>query len=162
MRLCLLNMWPPQTGHFLRLQQSGADLKLMGYSTLNASSTGKLYISSIAFHSQQPSSPSPVTRSQVGQDITLGPSLYKSCAWTICGMQMCLLGKACHQIACQTSLEFGSWRMLNLHSTAAVCACRAHHVDSGCDGRIQQVLLVWGQAGICDCPAQVPGMHILA
>ena len=38
----------------------------------------------------------------------------------------------------------------------------AHHVNSGRDGRVQQKSLVRGEAGVCDCPAQIPCMHILA
>lgn len=38
----------------------------------------------------------------------------------------------------------------------------AHHVNSGCDGRVEQESLVRGEAGVRDSPAQIPRMHILA
>ena len=35
-------------------------------------------------------------------------------------------------------------------------------VNGGCDGGIQEILLVWGEAGVCDGPAQISCVYILA
>ena len=51
--------------------------------------------------------------------------------------------------------------MTAYRKAGAMSEVGTHHVDYGRDGAVEQKLLVWRDGGVCDCPPQVAGVHIL-